>query len=202
MARDHYRGSVTCTYNDAPQFALIFANGKLLDLLVHDSTFMFFDATFHTCPRPFYQLLNIMVSYKGVVIPVFHCYMTCKAAPLYEKLFIRIRALFEVKPVIANTDFESALTKALRDVFEGVIVHGCTFHFDQAVFKTIMSPSKIEIKSHNILLTMGQFLTVGQLRNQLPTVHTDFILACHFISFCFISLQNTASQVTTPTTSK
>jgi len=141
MARDHYRGSVSCTYNDASQFALIFASSTLLKILEHDSTFMFFDATFHTCPRPFYQLLNIMVSYKGVVIPVFHCYMTCKASPLYEKIFLRLRALFNVKPVIANTDFESALTKSLRDVFDGVIVHGCMFHFDQAVFRCIMSPS-------------------------------------------------------------
>jgi hypothetical protein len=69
--------------------------------------------------------------------------MTCKGAPLYEKIFVRLRALFDVKPVVANTDFESALTKSLREVFQGVIVHGCQFHFDHAVFRSIMGPSKI-----------------------------------------------------------
>jgi hypothetical protein len=116
-----------------------------MNILTHDSTFLFFDATFHTCPKPFYQVLNIMASYKGVVIPVFHVYMTSKSAPLYEQIFLRLRALFHLQPSIANTDFEAALTRSLKRVFNAIQIHGCRFHYSQAVFRAIMGPSKIFI---------------------------------------------------------
>jgi MULE transposase domain len=130
--------------NGVKQFALIFASSLLLSVFQNDTSFLFADATFWTCPRPFEQVLNIMCNYKGVVLPVVHVMMTCKATGLYIEVFKRLRALFQLDPSMINTDFEAALTKALKDVFPNAKIHGCFFHFAQAVFRAIMGPSKMK----------------------------------------------------------
>jgi MULE transposase domain len=75
---------------------------------------------------------------------VVHVMMTCKATGLYIEVFRRLRALFQLDPTMINTDFEAALTKALKEVFPNAKIHGCFFHFAQAVFRAIMGPSKMK----------------------------------------------------------
>jgi hypothetical protein len=145
VARSHYRGSARFTLNETPQLALIFASSTMLSILQHDTTFMFADATFWTCPRPFSQVMNIMCSYKGIIMPIFHIMMTCKASELYRQIFLRLRALFQLQPLSFNTDFEAAITKAIKAVFPTAVVHGCYFHFSQAVFRAIMGSSKLSL---------------------------------------------------------
>ena len=123
--------------------AFIFASSLLLHILDYDCTFTFADATFHTAPKPFSQVFNILVSYKGVVLPVFHILMTGKPLGLYSAVFERLADLFpNFRPVYANTDFEAALTKSIRNTFPDTIINGCRFHYVKAVFRAIMGPSK------------------------------------------------------------
>jgi hypothetical protein len=112
-------------------------------VLGHDCTFTFADATFHTAPKPFSQVFNILVSYKGVVLPIFHVLMTAKPLGLYTAVFERLADQFpNFRPVYANTDFEAALTKAICLNFPDTIINGCRFHYAKAVFRAIMGPSK------------------------------------------------------------
>jgi hypothetical protein len=150
LSRSHYQGSASTVQNGVKHFALIFASSVMLSVLQHDTTFLFADATFWTCPRPFEQVMNIMCNYKGVILPVFHVMMTSKSTALYEQIFLRLRAQFQLKPSTFNTDFEAALTKAIKEVFPDCSIHGCFFHFAQAVFRAVMGPSKYFILFHSI----------------------------------------------------
>jgi hypothetical protein len=142
-AKDHYHGSVAYVHQGVTHMALIFASALLLRVLDYDCTFTFADATFHTAPKPFSQVFNILVSYKGVVLPVFHILMTGKPLGLYTAVFQRLADLFhKFRPVYVNTDFEAALTKAIRFNFPDAIINGCRFHYVKAVFRAIMGPSK------------------------------------------------------------
>jgi hypothetical protein len=143
LAKEHYHGAVHCNYKGASFSALIFASTFLLSILEHDCTFMFADATFRTAPRPFSQIFNILVSYKGVVLPLFHIVMTGKPSRLYSKIFERIKTLFEhFSPINVNTDFEAGLMKAVKGSFPSADILGCRFHYAQAVFRAIMGPRK------------------------------------------------------------
>jgi hypothetical protein len=151
-AKEHYRGCVQYLHQGVSQVALIFASTLLLTVLDHDCTFVFADATFHTAPKPFKQLLNILVSYKGVVLPVFHILMTAKPYGLYRGILERLKSLYpSFRPTYVNTDFEGALIKAIRLTFPRAVINGCWFHYARALLRTIMGPSKYLIES-NLLL--------------------------------------------------
>jgi len=142
-AKQHYRGCVTYIHGQMTQIALIFASTLLMSLTEHDCTFVFADATFHTAPKPFAQVFNILVSYKGVVLPVFHILMTSKLHGLYRKVFERVKELCpSFKPSYVNTDFEGALIKSIKNVFPNAVVNGCWFHYKNALHRAIMGPSK------------------------------------------------------------
>ena len=89
---------------------------------------------------PFTQVLNVMFDVHGKVIPVYHVLMTAKTADLYTKLFRRLKTrLPSCKPKTIMIDFEASLALALRNVFPGVRVAGCRFHYAQAVYRKIKS---------------------------------------------------------------
>jgi len=151
-AKEHYHGSVAYVQRGVTYLALIFASTSLLSILEHDCTFTFADATFHTAPKPFMQVFNILVSFKGVVIPCFHVLMTSKLYGLYAAVFERIADLFpRFQPVYMNTDFESGLMKAIRVNFPEAIIIGCRFHYAKAVFRAIMGPSKFIMLLHTFI---------------------------------------------------
>ena len=142
-AKEHYRGNVQCVHQGVSHMALIFASSILLSILDHDCTYVFADGTFKTAPRPFTQVFNILISYKGVVLPVFHILMTGKPYGLYQKVFNRLANLFpKFKPVFINTDFEGAMFKAIKKTFPRAMTTGCWFHYCKAVLRAINGPSK------------------------------------------------------------
>ena len=123
--------------------ALIFASSIMLSVLDHDCTYVFADGTFKTAPRPFTQVFNILVSYKGVVLPIFHILMTGKPYGLYQKVFNRLADLCpNFRPVFINTDFEGALFKAIKKTFPKALTTGCSFHYCRAILRAINGPSK------------------------------------------------------------
>lgn len=127
-----YRGSVEFTEGSA----VYFATAAQVDLMkTADKAFI--DGTFFTVPRLYYQLFTVFVSVECYVFPVFFCLMTGKARSLYVKIFEKLHELVpEFSPTTVMADFENASVDAMKTVFgHTLVVHGCWFHFAQAVVK-------------------------------------------------------------------
>jgi len=131
---------------NAKHFAVVLASPNLVQIVGEHNTYMLCDATFKTAPRPFKQLFNIMVSYGGVAIPIFHVCMTSKHNGLYEGVMQKVRSVCpRLEPRIMKSDYELALMKALQSVFPNATLSGCYFHYSQAVFRAIMRPGNFQI---------------------------------------------------------
>ena len=142
-AKEHYHGCVQYVQNGVSQMALIFGSSLMISVMEHDCTFVFADATFHTAPKPFVQVFNILVSYKGVVLPIFHILMTSKHYGLYKAIFDRLAEQFpHFRPTFTNTDFEGALIKTIRLTFPTAVINGCWFHYAKAVLRAIYGASE------------------------------------------------------------
>lgn len=62
--------------------------------------------------------------------------MTKKSAACYEAIFKFIESnVFPMQPKEIITDFELGLRKAINETFPNAILHGCWFHFKQALRK-------------------------------------------------------------------
>ena len=102
------------------------------------------NGTFKVVRRPFTQLFSI------------HAFMECdgnvKQMPLlfvfnvwykrrrdYKKVFNRTKEILDgqlkVKEVIL--DFEASVLRAIPEVFPDVVMHGCAFHWGQAVWRKV-----------------------------------------------------------------
>jgi len=74
---------------------------------------------------------TVFIQQDVFVFPVFYALMTRKTQELYGAVFVKLK---EAVPIIA--DFEEAAVSAFKHIFgETVSVHGCWFHFTQAVIK-------------------------------------------------------------------
>ncbi len=132
--------------NGHKHFAVILGSPNLLQTVGDSNMYLLCDATFKTSPRPFTQLLNLMVSYDGVAIPILHACMTSKHNGLYEGIMLRVRSICpRLQPRIIKTDFEFSLMKSVQGAFPDVILSGCYFHYAQAVFRAIMRPGIFQI---------------------------------------------------------
>ena len=79
-----------------------------------------------------------MIDYQGTVIPVSHYLMTGRKEGLYTAGLVAFKEKVpELHPVHGMADFEQAIKNALMTVFDGIDVHGCRFHFGQAVIKKL-----------------------------------------------------------------
>ena len=93
--------------------------------------------------RPFHQLLSIHAFAKrgGTMkhIPLCYVMMSHRRKRDYKALLRQIRQLLpncQVAEVMS--DFEAALWRAVRSVFDGSVHHrGCVFHWTQAVWRKI-----------------------------------------------------------------
>jgi len=128
-----FRGSV-----EADGSAIMFASDEQLQLL-STATTVFIDATFKTVPRLYYQLFTVFVQQDVFLFPVFYALMTRKTRELYSAVFGKLKEAvpsFSPVNIRAMADFEEAAVSAFKHIFgEAVSVHGCWFHFTQAVIK-------------------------------------------------------------------
>ena len=105
--------------------------------MLKKSTFeLRYDGTFETAPRLFYQVFNIMATYKGATFLVWTVLMTSKKAQLYTALLRAFKEEYpNVKPKIIQCDFEAALCLAAKLVYPEARVVGCWLHYASASFK-------------------------------------------------------------------
>lgn len=99
------------------------------------------DGTFRSCPSPFVQLYTIHVDTGSTInhtniTPVIYALMTNKTMQSYLILFQMIKSqLPDWNPTKFKLDYEKAAMNAIIKVFPTVIIKGCYYHYNKAIFK-------------------------------------------------------------------
>ena len=123
---------------------IIFATKQQLQLL-HSAKTWFADGTFKFMKWPFMQLFSIHAFAKSedafMQVPLAFCCMSRRQTSDYQAVFEAISRSFLTPPKLHRVilDFEAATWKALKNVFPGVELRGCSFHFTQAVYRHVQS---------------------------------------------------------------
>lgn len=71
--------------------------------------------------------------FEGKIRPFGFILMTKKDRNQYKKLFEFLRDGLDIVPGTIMCDFEAASRRAAREVWNGVKVYGCNFHYCQAL---------------------------------------------------------------------
>jgi hypothetical protein len=112
---------------------LLFSTEKSLNIL-RNSDHWFLDGTFSSCPNLFSQLYTIHAVYSGEIIPLVSVLLPDKKEVTYNKMFQALKSFkFELCPKSFATDFEKAAMNSIKNEFPSTEIHGCFFHFSQAV---------------------------------------------------------------------
>ena len=125
---------------------LMFATDANLDKLFR-SPHIFMDGTFDAAPRLYSQLYTIHAiegESTGKIIPLVFCLMNDKTRQSYQQIFRLLKDNANDRHIIwqprnITTDFESSALKALANEFPAAELHGCFFHFCQAIYRKIQS---------------------------------------------------------------
>ena len=128
--------------NGEPHSIIVLGLMSEFEFLCEQPTW-FLDGTFEVAPNFFYQLFTIHYIYKGRCMPALFCLLTGKSQPLYTKLFNLLKSLAISNNIVVQTncfmvDYEIAIRNALICVWPDKTVHGCWFHFCQAVYKKLV----------------------------------------------------------------
>ena len=96
------------------------------------------DGTFKVCPRLFYQLYLIHSHCYNTVLPERVCLLPDKQTTTYHRLFTLIQSKcidhqIALSPSIIIVDFEVAVHNVVSFVFSNSSLHGCLFHYGQAL---------------------------------------------------------------------
>ncbi|KAL5021166.1 hypothetical protein ScPMuIL_000321 [Solemya velum] len=116
---------------------IIFATDEQLRLL-SDTWTWYLDATFKVVRKPFYQLISIHAFLKSGECtrqaPFAFMFMSrCRKEDYMETLKAVKTSLFSTP----DLDEIAAIWGAVKEVFPSVTIHGCTFHWCQAVYRKI-----------------------------------------------------------------
>lgn len=161
----------TCIGGDAR--IIVFASERTEQLLPITDDF-FFDATFKSTPKPFYQLMVIhgdtgSTTDKTKISPLFFALMSDKKENSYFALFDIIKTRFpEWNPIKIHADFEIAPTNALDVIFSEcptVIIKRCYAHFVRSLYK----------KAKTLGLKAKIYKRIVGLYSALPLLPQEFI---------------------------
>ncbi|XP_057329912.1 uncharacterized protein LOC130670516 [Microplitis mediator] len=130
------KGHVTSSSNKT---GLIFSTDILL-VGFSECSEIFMDSTFsRTAVKPkMEQIYTIHYKLKGTYIAAMMVLTENRDTSMYNAIFKWITNEFpdlKNKKIHIMSDFEKATVKALRNNFHGAQIHGCYFHFVQAVIK-------------------------------------------------------------------
>ncbi|XP_048515871.1 uncharacterized protein LOC125502150 [Athalia rosae] len=117
----------------------MFASERMLRRL-GNSAEIYVDGTFKVVPNspPIAQLYTIHMRVMDTGLAAVFVLCSAKTRALYTAIF---RKILELAPEIeqnlrfAMGDYERAAMSALREVFPGASLHGCWFHFKQALLR-------------------------------------------------------------------
>ena len=108
------------------------------NVLIHfrEAHQIFFDGTFKTTPRLFYQNFVVFFKYLGHVLPGAFILMSSKSQDLYLAVFQKLRNL-GIAPVQIMSDWELASRNSASVVWPTATINGCFFHYTSAVQKKL-----------------------------------------------------------------
>ena len=124
----------------------------------------FIDGTFKSCPKEFYQVLNIAGFFPNLnsIVPLFMIPCTGKSELLYNEIFIELKRIYnltghkiENTPKYIMIDFEKSLQNSIKKNFENKLINGCFFHFVKLLWNKAKSfglCTKNKIKNTKILV--------------------------------------------------
>jgi hypothetical protein len=121
---------------------ILFATPSMIKVLEKAKNW-YIDGTFKLVKYPFTQLLSVHAFVKNddgfaKQIPLFFAVMSGKKKKDYVAVFKAVKETMAVMNVKSfMVDFESAIWTALSEVFPDVVVHGCCFHWSQAVWRKV-----------------------------------------------------------------
>ena len=100
------------------------------------------DGTFKVCPRFFYQLYIIHSHCYNTVLPELFCLLPDTQTTTYHPIFTLIQSMcidhqIALSPFTIIVDFEVAVHNVVRSVFPNLTLHGCLFHYGQALYKKL-----------------------------------------------------------------
>lgn len=119
---------------------IVLATKTQLDLL-QKSKQWYADGTFKLVRDPFCQLWSIHAFVREgeatKQVPLVFCLMTRRQKSDYEAVLTAILRMLPCHPVVKEMvmDFEKAAWSAVAKVLPNVHVHGCAFHWGQAVWR-------------------------------------------------------------------
>ncbi|XP_036142255.1 uncharacterized protein LOC105831015 [Monomorium pharaonis] len=131
-----YKG---CAISCDNKIALIFSTDTLLNVLSEASE-IFVDGTFSIVPKKpsIAQLYTIHIRYIDTGIATVFVLCEARSASLYKAMWEKIVSLApglnkNLKFIMA--DYEQAAIKAMNEQFPTVTIHGCWFHYSQALVR-------------------------------------------------------------------
>lgn len=121
----------------------IYISSNLQRNLAKSCIVLLLDGTYKSTPTPFQQVLNGVGYFPSCncYLPLFHVLMEESTAASYLEVILEIFSRIQFTSLVKiNFDFEAALIKALYTAFprkqsSSYILHGCYFHWTQAIRK-------------------------------------------------------------------
>ena len=120
---------------------MVFATENMLNLLPKSKTW-YVDGTFKVVKEPFTQLFTIHSFVRSgecvKQVPLAFVLMSGKKKRDYRKVLKAIKDLTgsrKLEKIIL--DFENAVWRAIPQVFAGVTIRGCSFHWAQCIWRKI-----------------------------------------------------------------
>ncbi|XP_034945928.1 uncharacterized protein [Chelonus insularis] len=119
---------------------LMFTTHKNLNVLSRCQQWLG-DGTFRVAPNNFSQLYTIIHGFmEGRSVPLVYVLLPNKLKNTYiQVLKVLRRSLPNFSPSVIMVDFETAFIEALKEVYAGVKVAGCNFHFNQCYWRRIQA---------------------------------------------------------------
>ena len=106
---------------------------------------VYVNGTFRTVPRQYEQFLTVHNEVYGHVLKLACGLLLKKNMQSYKEVFCAIRNLI---PIVTGqlwvareiiTDYETAIMNAAEDVFPGLDIRGCYFHFNKALYRKVQA---------------------------------------------------------------
>ena len=134
-----------------------------------ETDILFFDGTFHSCPKSFYQVFNILahLKNKNVALSIMTILMKNKYELSYINLFENLKLILyepnisiDTNKIYLMSDYETGLRNALKITFPNAVILGCYFHYLKSIVKKV---KELGMLKKNILLKIYKLLIFSRL---------------------------------------